>query len=116
MRSSPLRLIIKPRATEDLGEQFDYYAEQASLETAIRFLDAAQASFEDLLRMPGSGVRRETENPALQGLRQWRVRGFEAILIFYQVTEEALFIARVLHGARDLDALLDEADAPLPEE
>ncbi len=108
MRNSPLRLIIKPRATEDLREQFDYYEEQASLETALRFLDAAQASFEDLLRMPGSGVRRETGNLALQNLRQWRVRGFEAILIFYQVTEEALFIVRVLHGARDLDAILDE--------
>ena len=104
------RLIVRPRATEDLSEQFLYYAQEASKETALRFLEAAEATFEDLRQMPGSGVRRAVGNPALGEVRQWRVKGFESILIFYQVTEDALYVLRVLHGARNINHILLEED------
>ena len=102
------RLIVRPRATEDIAEQFFYYSSQASMETALRFLDAAEESFNDLRQMPGRGARRPMNNPTLGEVRQWRIKGFEAILVFYQVTEDTLHILRVLHGARDLEALLME--------
>ena len=36
------------------------------------------------------------------------VPGFENHLIFYRVTEEAIEVFRVLHGARDIEAILSE--------
>jgi toxin ParE1/3/4 len=46
----------------------------------------------------------------LHGLRSWRMRGFESWLVFYRVTEEAVEIVRVLHGARDLEAAFESEE------
>jgi hypothetical protein len=35
-------------------------------------------------------------------------RGFERYLIFYHATADTLFIERVLHGARDIEQILQE--------
>jgi len=54
------------------------------------------------------GKTREVRNPRLSGLRQWRVKGFESYLIFYRPIPEGIEVLRVLHGARDIDRILDE--------
>jgi toxin ParE1/3/4 len=56
------------------------------------------------------GRQRETTNPNLADLRQWPVPGFEKYLIFYRPAEDGIDVVRVLHGARDLDAILDEEE------
>jgi toxin ParE1/3/4 len=62
--------------------------------------------------MPGIGERRETIQTRLSGLRLWQVEGFEKHLIFYRlVKDEGVEIVRVLHGARDIDNVLDQ-DVP----
>ena len=58
-----------------------YLAQEASLETALRFYDASSTTFGKLADMPGLGERRETSNPRLEGLRVWRIEGFENHLI-----------------------------------
>jgi toxin ParE1/3/4 len=78
-----------------------------SLETAIRFYDAAARTFEAIADMPGIGERRETANPRLAGLRVRRIEGFEKHLIFYRPVEDGVEIVRVLHGARDIDRVLE---------
>jgi toxin ParE1/3/4 len=85
----------------------DYLAREASLETALRFYDAARSTFEKIAQMPALGERRDSANPRLAGLRVWRVEGFEKHLIFYRPTEGGIEIVRVLHGARDIDSVLD---------
>jgi toxin ParE1/3/4 len=75
---------ILPAADRDLDEQAAYLAQEASLETALRFYDAASTAFGKLVDMPGLGERRETANPRLEGLRVSRVEGFEKHLIFYR--------------------------------
>ena len=46
-----------------------------------------------------------TPTPQLaKGLRRFPTRGY---VIFYSVTAETLVVERVLHGARDIEALLD---------
>ncbi len=46
-----------------------------------------------------------TPTPQLaKGLRLFPTRGY---VIFYSVTAETLVVERVLHGARDIEALLD---------
>ena len=57
--------------------------------------------------MPEMGRLREFSNARLRGLRSWRIRGFEHWLVFYRVTDEAVEVVRVLHGARDLEGLFD---------
>lgn len=96
---------ILPAADRDLDEQAEYLGRQAGLETALRFLDAAGATFAALARMPGIGERRESPDPRLAGMRIWRVENFEKHLIFYRPAGDDLEIVRVLHGARDIDRI-----------
>jgi toxin ParE1/3/4 len=57
--------------------------------------------------MPEIGAPRQFKNPILAGLRSWRVKGFEDILIFYIVQPDALHVIRVLHGQRNLKKILE---------
>lgn len=102
------RLRVTPAADGDLDNQAAYLAANASLKTALRFYDAAATTFEKIARMPGLGELRDSANPRLSGLRVWRLEGFEKHLIFYRPTEHGVEIVRVLHGARDIDRVLDE--------
>jgi len=98
---------VRPAADTDLDDQAAYLAREASLDIALRFYDAAAVTFEQIARMPGIGERRPTANPRLEGLRVWRIQGFEKHLIFYLPAADGIEIVRVLHGARDLDCLLE---------
>ena len=64
-------------AERDLVEHFIYLAENAGVETAKRFLEAAESTFQQLARMPEMGARRTFRNPRFKGMRKWQVRGFE---------------------------------------
>lgn len=49
-------------------------------------------------------------NPRLQGLRKWGIRGFEKYLIFYLVSEELITIVRIIHGSRDIPTILEQEE------
>ncbi len=101
------RVSVVPAADRDIDGQAEYLMREASLETALRFYDATAATFDKLARMPGMGERRESSNPRLAGLRVWRIDEFPDHLLFYRPVEGGIEIIRVLHGARDVDAVLD---------
>ena len=90
----------------DLDAQAAYLAEHAGLDTALRFYDAAATSFGKIADMPGIGERWLSPPLLHFELRVWRVEGFEKHLIFYRQAVDHIEIVRVLHGARDLDAVL----------
>lgn len=94
-------------ARTDLREAAFYLDEQA-LGLGDRFLAAAEMAFERLAETPGLGGFRKFDNRRLAGLRSWRIGGFENWLVFYRVTDEAVEIVRVLHGARDLEAAFED--------
>jgi len=98
-------VIVTPRAGLDILEIADDLADQ-SLETAVRFLDQAEASFERLGQMPELGTVCQVRHPEVLGTRVWPVAGFPNHLIFYRPELEQLKIIRVLHGARDWATLL----------
>jgi toxin ParE1/3/4 len=100
------RYLIRPAADRDLDEQAGYLAEHASLEIALRFYDAASESISFLAKSPGVGAPYESGNPALAGVRIWRVNGFSKHLIVYRPIEEGIEVVRVLHGNRDIDSIL----------
>ena len=73
------------------------------------FIDLIDAKFQNLSRQPGLGRRREE---LAAGLRSFPVGRF---VIFYLQVQDCLQIVRVLHGARDVDAVFadpDEEDQP----
>jgi toxin ParE1/3/4 len=72
---------------------------------ARRFLDAAEATFGSLALTPGLGRQRKFKNARLGDLRSWRVKGFSNYLVFYQPIEHGIQVIRVLHGAKNLEAL-----------
>lgn len=94
------------QAKRDLIEQAWHIA-QDSVDAAERFLAACEEAFDTLVRMPEMGVPREFRNPRLEGLRMWPVRGFEKHLVFYQPLADGIRVVRVLHGARDIEGILE---------
>ena len=77
-----------------------------SPETADRFLDAAAASFSLLEKNPEIGRVYEARDARLADVRVWRISGFEKHLIFYRPRPEGVEILDVIHGARDIEALV----------
>lgn len=100
------RFSVLPAADRDLDDQAAYLAQEASLEVALRYYDAAAETFTFLARNPGVGALRESKDPAFVGIRVWRVNGFDKHLVFYRAVEDGIEIVRVLHGHRDLDSIL----------
>jgi toxin ParE1/3/4 len=100
---------ISPRAVRDVLQQASYLAREATPSVARRFHKAVADAVTRLARMPAIGSPYESSNPRLASLRAWRVRRFDKYVIYYQVSEESVTIVRVLHGARDIERLLDDS-------
>jgi plasmid stabilization system protein ParE len=69
---------VLPASDRDLDEQATYLLAEASLDTALRFYDAASVTFGKIAGMPGIGEQWPSANLRLAGLRVWRSEGFES--------------------------------------
>ena len=96
----------RPRAKLDVIECAAYLGESAGADTADRFLDAVENTLAELAAMPRIGSPRTRPRKTLAGLRQWPVKGFSDYLVFYRPTLGGVEIVRLLHGARDREAIL----------
>jgi toxin ParE1/3/4 len=96
----------RPAARADLIAHYVYLAEHAGDAIADRFLDQAEASFNDLLAQPKMGAPLTLRSLELVGLRKWRVKGFDNFLIFYLPRVSDVMIVRVLRAEQDWWALL----------
>ena len=94
-------------ARRDLVEHFVYLAENASLDTAERFLERAETTFDDLAGQPTMGAPLTLKRPELAGLRKWRVKDFDHHMIFYMPRPDGVSIVRVLYATRDWWSLLE---------
>jgi toxin ParE1/3/4 len=79
---------------------------------AYRFFEAAERSFELLAVFPRLGAETGFSNPILANARLFPIRGFDQYLIIYQPEDDGVFILRVVHGARDLDELIENVMRP----
>ena len=100
------RYVIRPKADQDLDDQAFYYATEASPELGHEFLVAAHETFSLLATQPDMGWNPKLRHPDLNGVRLFRLTGFEKILIFYRPFESGVEILRALHGSQDLQRLL----------
>lgn len=96
----------RPQVISDLIELATYIA-QDNLDVSDRFLAAAEETFQNLGKMPQIGKLSQLSSPKLAGIRQQAIKGFKHYLIFYRVIDSDVEILRVIHGARDLEAILD---------
>ena len=94
------RVLKRPEAESDLDEIWWYIA-QDSPDNADRFLDRLQERCRALADFPQIGTRRDDLKT---GLRSHPCGHY---LIFYFPLEDGIDVVRVLHGARDLEALFD---------
>lgn len=108
MGRSRRRLItLRPRADQDIDEQFEYLAIEADLAVARRFLAATRETLGKLLRNPEIGSVRTFADERLSELRVWPISGFRRYLVFYLPQPNGIEIVRILHGSRDVDALFE---------
>ncbi len=98
----------RQRARQDLVDIFRYYAREAGIRAAQRFLAQAEGTFTRLTRMPGIGTRYEHDHPALAGVRYFPVSRFRKYIVFYRSIADGIEILRVLHGARDIASTFAE--------
>ena len=102
------RAIVQlPRAEADLIGFYAYLGEQASVETADRFLAAVERTLALIARSPGIGSPHETSNRRLPGLRSTPVSKFKRHILFYRTFDDRIELVRVLHGAMDIRAILE---------
>lgn len=81
-----LRIFITPQANIDIDNLFDYIA-QNNTDAALKFFDAARNTIAKIAKNPALGSLYNINNPRLQGLRKWSIKGFEKYLIFYLASE-----------------------------
>ncbi len=96
-----------PRAKQDLLEHVLYLA-RINPDIAEKFIEASKVAFEHLAQMPKKGKLQEFKSPELAGTRRWFIPGFDKYLIFYRPITAGIEILRVLHGAQDIESILNE--------
>ncbi|HTV08206.1 MAG TPA: type II toxin-antitoxin system RelE/ParE family toxin [Candidatus Aquilonibacter sp.] len=107
MSSRQVKLIVLPRAAQEITEQAAYYRERANVALAERWRAAVRNSIRSLRRFPESGNPFHTQTPS--HIKRLSVEGFANYLIFYEfdAASNTIYIISVLHGARDLESLLN---------
>lgn len=95
---SMARLLKRPEAEKDLDDIWWQIAQDKPLD-ADRFLDRIQETLLTLTEFPRMGVN---QDKLMLGLRSFTVGNY---LIFYFPLEEGVDVIRVLHGARELNAI-----------
>jgi toxin ParE1/3/4 len=86
---------ISPRAKSDLTEIWGYIAD-GSVTNVDAFIDKLYDTIQLLAKQSSAGRRRDELGPGILSFP------FVRYIIFYRASPDAIEIARVLHGARDI--------------
>jgi toxin ParE1/3/4 len=100
----PYPVRFTTQAEQDLRDIWRGLAEFGGLENADQKRLAIREKIKLLRQFPNVGRCRDE---ILPGLRSLATQGF---VIFYRFDQTAIEIARVLHGKRDIDRILNEED------
>jgi toxin ParE1/3/4 len=92
------RYEISRTANYDLEEIVDYLSDQ-SFESGEQFIKKFSQKCKNLVNFPRLGKPYDNLEAGLRGIL------LDRYIIFYQVTDEAVTIARVVRGDRDLTTL-----------
>jgi toxin ParE1/3/4 len=106
-------LRVSEAAALAIFEQSDYYRQALDDSLAERWESAVDLAIRSLLQLPERGALCRFKSPELAGLRWIPVRGFPKHMIFYRFDgdDQLLLIVHILHGSRDLTAILGEEES-----
>ena len=94
-------------AMRDLDGLIEYFR-GTSIELAQRFVESSESTFRFLARNREVGQPCLFADPDVAGMRVWPIERFRNHLVFFRPTDVGVEIVRVLHGARDMEALFSE--------
>jgi toxin ParE1/3/4 len=100
-----VRIVRRPLAAADVDEIWDYIAEDSS-EQSDAWVDRLDAKPRVLATQPMMGRTREELAPGLHSLT------FGRYVIFYLPLADGIDVVRILHSARDVDAVFGEDSKP----
>lgn len=101
------RIVRRPLAGTDIADIWDFIAED-SITQADAWVDRLDGKLRLLATQPLMGRSRDELSPGL------RSQPFGRYVIFYEPLADGIDIVRVIHSARDVDAVFDP-DSDLPE-
>ncbi len=102
-----LNLIKRAVVIQDLID-ISTYISRDNLDAGDRFLYAAEATFQQIAKLPGIGKLSGFTHPKLTQVRQYPVKGFKNYLIYYQIQGEIVDVMHVLQGAQDIATILQQ--------
>ncbi len=95
------RVTRRPAAATDIFEIWDHIAED-DLSAADRWVDQLDEQFQLWATQPMMGRAREELAPGVRSIP------FGRYVVFYAPIDDGIDVIRVLHGARDIDALFGD--------
>jgi toxin ParE1/3/4 len=98
-------------ATDDLLAAAEHYRQVGGKVLQLRFIDAFAAALEHVRRHPASGSPRYADLLPADELRCWPLKRFP-YLILYVDHPDRIDLLRILHGQRDVPALLQSESGP----
>ena len=103
------RILRSPQVEQDIIDIYSYIHER-SPQAAERVFDAIEESIKALAKMPGVGRLWNSTDPRLQAMRVTTVTPYRNYLIFFRPQARTIEIHRVVHGARELQRIVDDID------
>jgi len=100
-------VVLRERAQRDIDGAVGHYLAEAGATVALDFIDALEDARRQIGVQPASGSPRYAHELGVPGLRCRTVKGFP-YLFFYVEREAEVDVWRVLHGARDIPAWMQE--------
>ena len=97
------RYILSPQATQDISAIRSYLVEVGGVRAARYVVREIKKNLDFLSRTPGAGHSREDLTAV--DIKFWSVFSY---LIVYNPVTRSLEIVRVLHGRREVEAILAE--------
>lgn len=95
-----IRVQFSSAAADDIREIEAYTVSQFGSEQALNFLDKLQSSIDTIAAMPQMGSLRPALDPPSHQFRYHAI--LKSFVVVYDVTDNGIRVARVLHGARNL--------------
>ena len=100
-------VVLRERARCDIDEAVEHYLSEAGPASALKFVDDLEDTLRQIVERPASGSPRHAHELQIPGLR-FRSIGRFPYLVFYVEREADIDVWRVLHGARDIPAWMQQ--------
>lgn len=106
---NPKPVVPRTLAIRDVEDAIGFYLKENAQQAALAFVDALEDAFLILGQHPAIGTSRYATELEIPGLLSWALPRFPYV-IFYVEREDHIDVWRVLHGRRDIPALVEEPD------